>query len=59
MYYPILIKDKTPNVKGEKYGPVDIESYKILYNNGFIEDDMGLIKKKNTKKKTEDNEKND
>ena len=58
MYKPILIKDRPPNKVGEKYGPVDLEGYKNLYNDGFIDDDFGLIKKKTTSKKNKDNEKN-
>ena len=54
MYYPILKKDRLPNLKGEKYGPIDIEGYKNLYNDGFIDDDNNLIKKKNTTKKSEE-----
>ena len=55
-YKPTLIKNKLPNVKGEKFGPIDEDTYKTLFNNGYIDDEYGIIKKtkKNTKKDKEE-----
>lgn len=51
MYKPTLIKDKLPNVEGEKFGPIDLETYTRLYEDGYIEDELGLIKAKKQKNK--------
>ena len=37
MYKPTLIKDKLPNVEGEKFGPIDLETYTQLYEDGYLE----------------------
>tara|TARA_R100000700_G_scaffold40930_1_gene58551 strand:+ start:1682 stop:1900 length:219 start_codon:yes stop_codon:yes gene_type:complete len=52
LYKPTLIKDYGPHKKGEKYGFIDLEGYTNLFNAGYIEDELGLIKpKKETTKK--------
>ena len=58
MYNPILKKDRLPNKKGDKYGPITLEGYKSLYDEGYIDDELGLFKKKqnNKKPKEENNE---
>ena len=45
-YKPTLIKDRLPNVKGEKYGPIDEDTYIQLYNDGYIDDEYSIIKTK-------------
>ena len=56
-YKPTLIKDRLPNVNGEKYGPIDEDTYIQLYNDGYIDDEYSIIKtkKSKTKKPKEDN----
>ena len=51
MYKPTLIKDKLPNVKGEKFGPIDLETYTALCEEGYIDDEFGIIKAKKQKAK--------
>jgi len=48
--YAILIKDYGPHKKGEKYGAMDLESYKNLFQGKYIEDELGLMGKKETTK---------
>ena len=48
-YKPTLIKDRLPNVKGEKYGPIDEDTYIQLYNDGYIDDEYSIIKTKKSK----------
>ena len=50
-YKPTLIKDRLPNVKGEKYGPIDEDTYIQLYNDGYIDDEYSIIKTKKSKTK--------
>lgn len=67
-YKPTLIKDYGPHKKGERYGFIDLEGYTNLFNNGFIDDELNLLEKKEIKKvskskkqkteKTEDNNNN-
>jgi hypothetical protein len=60
-YKPTLIKDRLPNLEGEKYGPVNESTYIQLYNDGYIADEFGLIKtkKQKTKKAKEDDDNNE
>lgn len=53
-YLVNIIKDGKGKRKGDKANPVDIQSYKVLYELGLIEDEYNLIKEKKEKKeKTE------
>jgi hypothetical protein len=54
-----LIKDRPPNIAGEMYGPINLDGYKSLYENGYINDVLNLIQaqpKKSTKKKKTETE---
>tara|TARA_R100001460_G_scaffold102955_2_gene147889 strand:+ start:110 stop:292 length:183 start_codon:yes stop_codon:yes gene_type:complete len=51
---PTLIKDRLPNVKDEKYGPIDEDTYIKLYDEGYIEDEYNIIKKKQKSKKAKE-----
>lgn len=59
LYNPTLKKDRIPNVKGEKYGPVDFEGYKELYEGGYIDDENNLITKKQSNKKPKEENNNE
>ena len=45
-YLVNIIKDGKGKRKGDKANPVDIQSYKVLYELGLIEDEYNLIKEK-------------
>jgi len=66
MYKVKLTKDCVYGKAGKVVNPMDKSSYLYLYKQGFIEDDLNLVKEKkekkvkietNTKDKKEDNKK--
>jgi hypothetical protein len=45
-YLVEIIKDGKGKKKGDKANPVDLQSYKVLFDLGLIEDEHNLIKEK-------------
>tara|TARA_R100001443_G_scaffold117452_1_gene143004 strand:+ start:12535 stop:12753 length:219 start_codon:yes stop_codon:yes gene_type:complete len=58
-YLVNIIKDGKGKRKGDKANPVDIQSYKVLYELGLIEDEYNLIKEKKEKTEITKTEKED